>query len=99
MANLSITEHYHGGVAGMPVVKWPELAKQNVAIGGASVSSGLFSPETRMIRVNCDVACCIRITRSGPTQPVDTTYARFAPNQTEYLEVDPNGSLAVIQTS
>lgn len=99
MGNLSITEHYHGGVAGMPVVKWPRLARQNVLIGGAAVSSAPFSGETRMLRVNTDVACCIRVTPPGvATIAADVGDARFAPNQTEYLEVDPGATLSVIQT-
>lgn len=96
MAVLYITELRDiGGGGNFPanIAHAPSLAKQTVAIGGSSVASTAFGPNTTMIRVHTDAICSIDIR----TAPVATaTTERMAANQTEYWAINPGDKIAVI---
>jgi hypothetical protein len=93
MAVLYISEHNAGASAGLPLVRWPALATQSVAIGGSSQQSNPFGGGTRIIRVHCDSVCSIFI---GPNPTATTSHPRLAASQTEYLEINAGDQLAVI---
>jgi hypothetical protein len=93
MAALYISEHNAGASAGLPLVRWPALATQVVAIGGGSQQSNPFGGGTRIIRVHSDVVCSIFI---GPNPTATTLHPRFSANQTEYMEVNAGDQIAVI---
>lgn len=93
MSVLYISEHNAGASAGLPLVRWPALATQTVAIGGASQQSAPFGGGTRIIRVHCDAICSVFI---GPNAVATTAHPRFPASQTEYMEVNAGDQLAVI---
>lgn len=96
MTTLYITEFSAmmvvGGYIGQ-VARQPAIAKQTVAIGGASAPSNPFNTATRFIRVHCDVICSVEI---GGAPVAAATSERMAANQTEYFGVNPGDSIAVI---
>jgi hypothetical protein len=96
MAALYISEHNAGASAGLPLVRWPALATQVVAIGGSSQQSAPFGGGSRIIRVTVDATCSILI---GPNPTATTAHPRFAAGQTEYLEITPGDLLAVVANS
>jgi hypothetical protein len=77
------------------VTQVPPLAKQNVAIGAASVAStNGFAPTTKAIRVATDTACWILI---GASPTATTTADLYMPAGTvEYWGVNPGDKIAVI---
>lgn len=91
MASVSFTEHVAGSLAGMQTVRMPPLAKQVVTIPG---TSSPFSGDSKIVRINVDAGCRIAwgpgVSSAGPTD------ARFIAGQTEYFEIHPGDSLAVI---
>lgn len=99
MAVLYITEYAElaigpaGRVGQMPME--PFLAKQTVAIGGASVQSSAFNAKTRFVRLHTDAICSVAIDTSPTATATD---GRLAANQTEYRDVSrlPLGKVAVI---
>lgn len=99
MAVLYITEYAElgigaaGRVGQMP--RAPFVAKQTVAIGGASVQSAAFNAKTRIIRLHTDAICSVAVDASPTATATD---ARMAANQTEYYDVSllPGGRVAVI---
>jgi hypothetical protein len=93
MAALYISEHNAGASAGLPLVRWPALQTQVVAIGGSSQQSAPFGGGSRIIRVHCDSVCSIFI---GPNPTATTLHPRLAANQTEYMEINAGDQLAVI---
>jgi hypothetical protein len=93
MATLFISEHNAGASAGLPLVRWPALATQVVAIGGSSQQSAPFGGGSRIIRVHCDAVCSVFI---GQDPIATTAHPRFAASQTEYLEINPGDQIAVI---
>lgn len=62
----------------------PELATQNVAIGGSSVASAAFNANTCLVRLHCDAICSIAF---GTAPTAVATAFRLAANQTEYFAV------------
>jgi hypothetical protein len=66
----------------------PELATQQIAIGVGSVASAAFNANTVLVRLNCDVICCIAW---GTAPTAITTSFRMAANQTEYFSI-PQGA-------
>src|SRR4029077_19006076 len=69
MATLFISEHNAGASAGLPLVRWPALQTQTIAIGGSSQQSNPFGLNTKIIRVHTDAVCSIDV---GPN-PTATT--------------------------
>jgi hypothetical protein len=107
MAVLYITEYARIGMdpSGVtPVPIEPELAKQTLVIGTV-VTSNVFQPATKLVRLHTDVVCSIEFgfcpngVPGGPAGsggPVATaTSARMAANQTEYHGVPQGGNFAV----
>jgi hypothetical protein len=92
MSLLDISEHTAGAAL---VLTEPCTAEQQLAIGGASVSSNPFSEHTRLVRVHCEAPCRIAIGKMPTAGP---TNKRLAANQTEVFGVLPGHSLAVIGT-
>lgn len=76
------------------VVVGPPIAEQVVTIGGSSAQSAAFSAVTRIIRVQPDSICSVRI---GGVSPVATTSSqRHIAGSTEYFGVTPGDKVAVI---
>ena len=96
MGTLYISEHTAGVVAGGQVVAEPAITEQTVSIGATSAASSPFNEGTRMIRVHADSICSVAINAS-PT--ATTSNKRFAANQTEYFNVLPGNSIAVIENT
>lgn len=107
MATLYITEYARigqdpSGVVAVPIE--PELAKQTLAVGSV-VSSNVFQPATRLVRLHTDAICSVEFGYcpngvpgglAGAGGPVATvTSARMAANQTEYHGVPQGGNFAV----
>lgn len=78
------------------LVKGPPIAKQSIAIAGASTPAAAFNVKTRVVRLQCDAICRVRVNEAGSA---DATDMRFAAEQTEYFGVDPGGALAVITST
>jgi hypothetical protein len=91
-----LSEHNAGASAGLPLVRWPPLATQVVAISGSSTQSNPFGGNTKIIRVHTDSICSVIV---GPNPTATTSHPRFAASQTEYIEVNPGDQLAVVANS
>lgn len=75
---------------------YPQVAQQQVAIGGGSLQSSAFDLNTRFIRVHADAICRVAI-GSNPTAA--GTSMRMAAGQTEYFGVLPGHKIAVITST
>lgn len=74
--------------------KSPGVLQQTpVAITGVSAQSQPFQPGTNYIRMHTDVTCSISL---GLNPLATTDNGRLAPNQTEYMGVNPGDRVAVI---
>ena len=93
MAIVNITEFAENS-QDTPAVRFPALASQNVAVGGASAQSTAFGASTVLIRVVADVACYIDIAADPTAAAADTYVPAGAP---EYFRVAPGDKLAVIE--
>lgn len=78
------------------IVALPPLAEQAVAIGAVTASNP-FSGGTRVIRLNADSACSIKVGPAGTTAA--TTNTRLSPNVPEYFGVAAGNILSVIANS
>lgn len=96
MATFYITEFTGGLMFGTPAPKDPPVARQTIAIAGASAPSQAFNEATKMIKIHTDAICSIRIGAANQTPTAVTTDDRMAANQSEYRIVEPGAKLAVI---
>lgn len=78
----------------MQAVQTPSIGTQTVAIGGASAQSAAFKSNTRIVRINTDMACHVVF---GANPVATTSMARMSADQTEYFGVVPGQKIAVIQ--
>ena len=77
----------------VPIAFCPAIAEYTLAIGGGSVASPAFQPNTNIVRLHSDAVCSIKF---GQNTPIATaTNARMAQNQTEYFGVEPGQSFKV----
>lgn len=89
MANLNITEY--SGVSnktGAPVaiVALPPVATQNITLTTTSAAAAnAFNPATKLVRLQTDTLCFIRIASTTPTAV--NTDMPLAPGLPEYFEV------------
>lgn len=91
---LYITEYAQSPTVTYQAVSNPSLGNQTVAIGAASAVSVATKPQTRIVRLHCDVACHIEI---GGAAPVATLASpRMVAGQTEYFVVTSGAKIAVI---
>ncbi len=75
----------------------PPTEEQSLLITGSSVLSQPYGSNTFMIRVNCDVACCLAFGRANSPSPVAVVgFHRLGPNETGYYTVNPGDLLAVV---
>jgi len=103
MAWLNVTEFqtpFTTRSAGMPMVRGPKVAQNNVAIGATTAQSAAFAATTGVIRVETDAICCIEIA-ANPTAIVlgATMTMRMVAGQTEYFYVTPAHKIAVIAST
>lgn len=76
------------------VVVGPPIAEQVVTISGTSTQTAAFSAVTRIVRLQPDSICSLKV---GGTNPVATTSSqRHVAGSTEYIGVTPGDKLAVI---
>lgn len=97
MATLYVTEFTHPFTtrsAGMPMVRGPKTAQNNVTIDVTSGRSAAFAATTGIIRVHADAICSIEVGGAAPT--ATSASSRMAAGQTEYFYVTPGHKLAVI---
>jgi hypothetical protein len=97
MATIYVTEFTSMGSAlngAAQVAQRPGLAKQSMAITGASTTLPTpFTKQTRFIRVHTDAICSIAI---GSAAVAVTTADRMPADCIEYYGVQPGDNLAVI---
>ena len=89
MAQLTVTEFVTLGKAHRNFTVMPEeppLAEQVAGITGTSTQLS-FNVKTRIVRVNCDTACCIKIDTLSNNPVATTTNRRLPANTTEYLSL------------
>lgn len=70
------------------------VTEQKLIIGGASIPSAIFQPQTKLVRLHTDVVCSILF---GFNPVATIANMRMATNQTEYFGVYPGTQVAVIQ--
>jgi hypothetical protein len=103
MATLYITEFLSSTPSGVgvPVGQYPAIARQTVAIGGASVQSAQFNTKTTFVRVHTDSVCSVLVDLVTNNPTATTADERLAANQTEYFGIPYNSGmqLAVISNS
>jgi hypothetical protein len=105
MAFLNVTEFQHPFTtrsSGMPMVRGPKVAQNNVAIGGTTAQSAAFNASTGVIRVEADAICCIEIGANPTAIALGTTMTmRMVAGQTEYFYVDQGAGhkIAVISST
>jgi len=104
MATLTVTEFTTPFVersAGMPMVRGPKTAQNNVAIGATTTQSAAFAATTGVIRVHTDTTCCIEVGGTNPTAIIvgSTGSSRMVAGATEYFYVTPGHKIAVIASS
>lgn len=97
----SVAQATGRGAGVVNIVPMPPLAEQDPAFGTASKP---FGASTRIIRVNVDAICSIRITRpeaipASGALAATTAQLRMPANQTEYFEVIPGSVLTAISNS
>jgi hypothetical protein len=96
MATLYVTEYIAQQESLIQASVVPPVAEQTVAIGGASVASAAFNPNTTMVRIHPDAICSI----AWGYAPVATaTNMRLPANISEYFMVRPGMKVAVITNS
>lgn len=79
----------------------PSLADQVVPFGGISAVSAPFSSATRIVRVQANAICAVKIGGSAPVAVpagIGGT-SRMTAGQTEYFAVKPGDAAAVIVTT
>lgn len=95
MAGCTIGEYPSGALNGMQLVKGSlRITTQNLAVGGGSVASQPFGPNTKCVRVWTDTKMAYRFGLSSPT--ATTNDEGMTAGQTEYFVVEPGDYLAVI---
>jgi hypothetical protein len=102
MAILTITgsrqsgSDARGGAIMAP--QMPATEEQSINITGASVQSAAFAPNTYMVRVNPDIACCLAFGSPAAPPVAVQGFHRLGPNETGYYTVHPGDILAVISS-
>jgi hypothetical protein len=94
MANLRIFEHYAPPGTVVPILPGTPVAKQQKAIGGASVQATAFGANTTMVHVQAEGICTIEI-GAAPVAVVGQGY-RLAAGAEQTFSVAPGQILAVI---
>ena len=75
------------------------VISQQVTIG-AEAKSSAFNTATRLIRVQAEGLCCIKLSKQPSfTQAAATTDVRLTAGQTEYFGINPGDRLSVILTT
>lgn len=73
--------------------RMPAVRETVVPITGASVQSLIFTADTGLVRVQCDIACHVNIATAAAAT---TMSMRMTAGQTEYFVVLPGQRLAVL---
>jgi len=82
---------------GIQIPSGTPLATYDVAVGASATAGAIFNPTTKMIRLNTDVTCRIRMDNGNTVTAAD---ARFSANQTEYWGVPgPGMNISVITSA
>jgi hypothetical protein len=81
-----------GGKGGSSAFE-PGTDQTPLSVGGSSVQSNAFSPNTNLVRIHTDTICSIAF---GPNPVATVQSARLAANQTEYFMVMGGHKIAVI---
>jgi hypothetical protein len=72
------------------------VISQQVTIGGEAKSAA-FATSTRLIRVQAEGICCIKLSKQPNfTQSAGVTDVRLTAGQTEYFGINPGDKLSVI---
>jgi hypothetical protein len=72
------------------------VISQQVTIG-AEAKSAAFNANTRMVRIQAEGICCIKLSKQPSfTQAAATTDLRLTAGQTEYFGINPGDKLSVI---
>lgn len=75
------------------------VVSQQVTIG-AEAKSAAFNAATRLVRVQAEGLCCIRLAKQPAFSEVAaTTDVRLTAGQTEYFGINPGDKLSVILTT
>jgi len=87
--------------SGSAVPRCPALVDQVVPFGGISAASAPFSPATRIVRIQANAICAVKV---GGAQPVAVPAgiggtSRMTAGQTEYFAVRPGDAAAVVASS
>lgn len=96
MAKLYIREYNKVSqqhVNSVPVGVEPGYDQAPVSIGAGSVQSSAFQTDTKLVRLNTDVACSFVV---GDNPAATTGNARLGAGATEYFGIQGNQKLAVI---
>lgn len=75
------------------------VISQQVTIG-TEVKSASISAATRVVRIQAEALCCIKLSKQPSfTQAAATTDLRLTAGQTEYFGVSPGDRISVILTT
>lgn len=99
MPSLWVTEFKHVGkdhaLRQTLFATLPPNTEQVLTISGVSAQSAGFQGGTHLIRIHTDTACHVSV---GQNPTATSSNMRLAANSTEYIAVDPNDKIAVIQS-
>ena len=73
---------------GIQIPSGTPITVYDVAVSGSATAGPTFNPITKMVRLNVDVSCRVRMDQGNTVTASD---ARFAANQTEYWGVPASG--------
>ena len=91
MAIVNVTEYAvlaTNSNGGIQIPLGTPLAMYDISVGAGAVAGPVLNTTTKMVRLNADVTCRVRLD-TGNT--VGSSDARFAANQTEYWGVPGSG--------